>query len=492
MPSTLRSGLASSALLLALATAPTSVVADESVLGIYVFHRHGDRTPKSLPPTMLTALGADEVFASGNYFRNRYVSANASSRIANVASDVAVLSQISVTAPVDNVLQSSANVFTQSLYPPAGAAAQQTLANGTVTEPPFGGYQYIPVNIVSSASSAAGSEDSAWLQGNSGCNNAIISSNSYLASARYRETLDSTKAFYAGLAPVINSTFASDQRSFKNAYTIYDYIHVAAIHNASIPSADLLTRDTLLQLQTRADEHEWGLAYNASEPVRAIAGAVLAGEILQALNKTVRAAPAAKAAARLNVQFGAYGTFMSFFGLANLTAASPDFYGIVDYASAMVFEIVTNASVADATAALDPADLSVRFLFSNGSAGLTPGGLTAYPLFGQSELVLPWTTFTAEMNKIAVADTAAWCSACGNTTGVCDPAALGTGSSSGSVTTQGNNNGGGGVSKAVAGVIGALVTLAVILGFEALVMLVGGLRLVKKSVAVAGKSASSA
>ncbi|ERS97007.1 acid phosphatase [Sporothrix schenckii 1099-18] len=496
MSSTLRSGLASSALLLALATAPTSVVADESVLGIYVFHRHGDRTPKSLPPTMLTALGADEVFASGNYFRNRYVSANASSRIANVAADVAVLSQISVTAPVDNVLQSSANVFTQSLYPPAGAAAQQTLANGTVTEAPFGGYQYIPVNVVSSASSAAGSEDSAWLQGNSGCNNAIISSNNYLASASYRETLDSTKAFYAGLAPVINSTFASDQRSFKNAYTIYDYLHVAEIHNASIPSSDLLTPDTLLQLQTRADEHEWGLAYNASEPVRAIAGAVLAGEILQALNKTAGAAPAATAAARLNVQFGAYGTFMSFFGLASLTAASPDFYGIVDYASAMVFEIVTNASVTDATAAtaaLDPADLSVRFLFSNGSAGLTPGGLTAYPLFGQSELVLPWTTFTAEMNKIAVADTAAWCSACGNTTGVCDPAALGTGSSSGSATTQGNNNnGGGGVSKAVAGVIGALVTLAVILGFEALVMLVGGLRLVKKSVAVAGKSASSA
>ena len=39
---------------------------------------------------------------------------------------------------------------------------------------------------------------------------------------------------------------------------------------------------------------------------------------------------------------------------------------------------------------------------------------------------------------------------------------------------------GGGVSKAVAGVIGAMVTLAVILGIEAAIMLIAGLRLVSK------------
>ncbi|KAL1894945.1 hypothetical protein Sste5346_005632 [Sporothrix stenoceras] len=488
MPSTLR--VASSAMLLALATAPVSVVADESVLGIYVFHRHGDRTTKSWPPTMLTALGADQVYASGNYFRERYVAANASSRISAVATDIAVLAQIAVTAPVDNVLQSSANVFTQSLYPPAGTAAQQTLANGTVTESPFSGYQYIPVNIVSSAASASGSEDSEWLQGGSGCNNAIISSNNYFSSSSYLETLNSTKDFYASLLPVINTTFTSAQDTFKNAYTIYDYVHVSEIHNATIPSSDLLTNDTLFQLQTRADQHEWGLAYNSSDPVRAISGAVLAGQILQSLNTTARAVPTAKSTARLNFQFGAYGTFMSFFGLANLTAANPEFYGIVDYASAIVFELVTNATLGDK--AVDPSDISVRFLFSNGSAGVN-GGLTAYPLFGQSEVTLPWNTFTSEMNKFAISNTISWCNACGNTTGVCDPSALGTGSgsSSGNASTTSSNNGGGGVSRAVAGVIGALVTLAVILGLEALVMLIGGLRVVKKNVAVAGKAASS-
>ncbi|CAK7267801.1 hypothetical protein SEPCBS119000_002736 [Sporothrix epigloea] len=497
MPSSLRAGLATSTLLLALAAAPPAVVAEESILGIYVFHRHGDRTTKSYPPTVLTALGAEQAYASGEYFRQRYVADNATYRVANVASDIVKLSQLSITTPVDNVLQGTANFFTQSLYPPAGAAAKQTLANGTVMETPLDGYQYIPVNVVSTAASSSGSENNGWLQGGSGCNNAIISSNNYFSSSDYLETLNSTDAFYKSLLPVINSTFPTAKDSFKNAYTIFDYIHVSQIHNATIPNADLLTKETLFQVQTRADQHEYGLAYNVSEPIRAIAGSVLAGQILQSLNATARAAPTAKSTARLSFQFGAYGTFMSFFGLANMTAVSPDFAGIVDYASSMVFELVTNSSITNVTEALDPSELSVRFLFANGSAGLV-GGLTEYPLFGQPQVVLPWTTFSDEMSKFAISNTVSWCNACGNNTGVCDPELLGTGSPKGNATgsSSGSNSGtgsssGGGVSRAVAGVIGALVTLAVILGLEALVMLVGGLRVVKKNVAVAGKAASN-
>ncbi len=272
---------------------------------------------------------------------------------------------------------------------------------------------------------------------------------------------------------------------------VYDYIHVSEIHNRTIPSAELLTDDVLFQLQTRADQHEWGLAYNTSEPIRGIAGAVLAGQILQSLNTTVLAAPTKKSTPRLVFQFGAYGTFMSLFGLANLTAASPDFRGVVDYASAVVFELVTNATVDDVTTPLTADDISVRFLFSNGSAGLN-GGLTEYPLFGQSDVLLPWTTFTAEMNKFAIGNTVSWCNACGNSTGICDPSLLGTApAANGSTTTTTKSSSSGGVTRAVAGVIGALVTLAVILGFEAMVMLLGGLRVVRKSVATAGKAASN-
>ena len=83
------------------------------------------------------------------------------------------------------------------------------------------------------------------------------------------------------------------------------------------------------------------------------------------------------------------------------------------------------------------------------------------------------------MNAFAVGSQSQWCEACGNSTGVCaspesNPGPVVGGSGSGS-------GGSGGISKAVAGVIGAMVTLAVILGVEGLIMLVAGLRLVGKN-----------
>ncbi|KAF8849124.1 hypothetical protein BDZ45DRAFT_680729 [Acephala macrosclerotiorum] len=52
----------------------------------------------------------------------------------------------------------------------------------------------------------------------------------------------------------------------------------------------------------------------------------------------------------------------------------------------MAFELVTNATVT-ATSYQAMSDISVRFLFSDGSAA--ENGLTPYPLFGQPSLELP-------------------------------------------------------------------------------------------------------
>jgi len=43
--------------------------------------------------------------------------------------------------------------------------------------------------------------------------------------------------------------------------TVFDVLNVAEIHNATIPSSDLVTNDTLFQLRTLADNHEFNLAY---------------------------------------------------------------------------------------------------------------------------------------------------------------------------------------------------------------------------------------
>lgn len=162
---------------------------------------------------------------------------------------------------------------------------------------------------------------------------------------------------------------------------------------------------------------------------------------------------------------------MAFFGLAQLDAASPDFMGICDYASSMTFELVTNSSTPTAD------DISVRFYFANGTAAQHEP--TLFPMFGQKETTLKWNDFKNGMANFAIEDTQHWCTLCGNTDGAC--ASNSTSSDNSSSSSSSSGGGGNGVSKPVAGVIGALVTLVVILGVEAAIMLLGGMRLVKKS-----------
>lgn len=188
--------------------------------------------------------------------------------------------------------------------------------------------------------------------------------------------------------------------------------------------------------------------------MRAVAGAVLAGHV-------VDARPGAR---RLHAQFGAYATFMAF-GLARLPAASPDFRAICRYASSMAFELVSAGPPG-------PDHLAVRFLFANGSAA--EHRLEPYPLFGQPRLALPWRDFKAAMAEFAVVDARHWCRLCGNAGAKCAPRAP-SGLDAGSVAPGPSGDG---VSKPVAAVIDALV---VVLGVQAAVMLLGGLRLVKKS-----------
>ncbi|KAI4606343.1 hypothetical protein J4E83_010151 [Alternaria metachromatica] len=447
--------------------------AAETVLGAYIFHRHGDRTPKALAPTNLTALGYEQVYTSGQYYRSRYLSGE--SKIHGINEDEVKLSQLQVQAPVDNVLQNSAMGFLQGLYPPVQTV--QTLANGQSVQAPMDGYQLIPVNTIETGS---GSEDNGWLQDASSCQNAKTSSNSYFDSEAYKSLASSSKDFYSSIVPSMNGVVSDEQVSFKNAYVVYDTIHVAEIHNSSIPNSDALTNTTLTQLRTLADAHEWGLAYNASDNMRAVAGMQLAGEILEYMNNIISTSGSKK----FGIQFGAYATFMSFFGLADLQKVSDDFTGVVDYASSMAFELFTNANVDSGFPNGD--DLQVRFLFHNGTASNTSEP-TVFPLFGGSENAVSWTTFQDKLNEFAITTTEQWCTKCGNTAGSCAAFVK----DNGATTAQQSGTGSSDISPAVGGVIGAFVTLAVVLGSLAALMLVGGFRLVSKKALQRGVATSS-
>ncbi|KAF2669194.1 phosphoglycerate mutase-like protein [Microthyrium microscopicum] len=440
----------------------------DTVYAVYMFHRHGDRTSKATPPTSLTVLGYDQVISSGTYYNKRYVDASSPNYIAGLSTSLVKNSQIAVSAPADTVLQNSANGFLQGLYPPVGFQTD-TLANGTTLSAPMNGYQLIPIGLTSNG---AGSENNGWLQDASGCANAVTSSNNYFFSKEYQTLLNSTGSFFTRLDPVTNRTFADSYMTYKNAYSIFDLINVARIHNKTIQSDNLLDAPTVLELQVLANQHELGLAYNASDNARAVPGMQLAGEIVTFLNNSITT----KGASKFGIQFGSYNFFMSFFGLANLTSVNANFTGIPDYASSMVMELFGPNS----TSYPSPSDLKVRFLYSNVSTGIS-GGPVAYPLFGGSALEVSWTDFQNNMSSFGIESTAKWCSVCGNTTGVCasSSGAAGASGSSSSSSTSGSH-----MSNAVAGVIGAMVTLAVILGLEALVALIAGLRVVKKGKSV--------
>lgn len=196
---------------------------------------------------------------------------------------------------------------------------------------------------------------------------------------------------------------------------------------------------------------------------------------MQFLNTTIEDA-GSDTGSKFAVQFGSYGSFSAFFGLAKLQDVSVDFTGVTDYASSMVFEMFTNATT-DVTTSNFPGveDIYVRFLYRNGTAtDATPP--EQYPLFGTGQVDLKWNDFVNHMNDFSIGDTGSWCHACGNTTGICEAYAGGSSASS----SESCNGAGNGISPAVNGVIGAMVTLAVILGVEALLMLIFGLTVVSK------------
>jgi hypothetical protein len=250
-------------------------------------------------------------------------------------------------------------------------------------------------------------------------------------------------------------------------HAVYDILNVASIHNSSAPSPPSNT--TLSQLRALANAHEWGLAYNASDNMRAVSGMQFAGEVLSYLNSTITS----KGAKKLGVQFGAYATFLSFFGLVDLPKASTDFTGVVDYASSMVIELFTTADVAGAQFPAN-SDLQVRFLFHNGTAS-NDSAPVAYPLFGGDSNATSWTDFQAKLAKFAITSTEQWCNKCGNATGGCAAYAPSSSNNGGSAKAQNS----GGLSPTI-GVIGAFVTLAVVLGALVAFMLLGGFRLVSK------------
>lgn len=416
----------------------------ETIHGAVVFTRHGDRTSKHYSGYSLTNLGFEQNFQVGSSYRSRYLASDSPQQILNISEDKYVPAQIYASAPEQAVLMNTATAFLQGFYPPLGSVSPemvaQTLNNGTTTESPLDGYQYVFLH-----GADANSPDTMWLKGDDGCPASAKSSKDFEDSAEFKARVESTKDFYSGFWDILQGVYdyTSEKLTYAKAYDIFDLINVANIHNSSLPRN--VTSDELFQLRTLADSAEFGYNFNASDTARSIGGRTLAGAILKQLNQTVTS----KGKTKFSLLAGSYDSFLAFFGISDLIAVSNDFFGLPDYASSMAFELFTPEDTTSFPTNTEA--LNVRFLFRNG----TSDSLDAYPLFGRSDVTMSWAEFVEQMKQRAITSTEEWCQTCNSSEDFCS--AFG-----GTAATSVPEKGSGGMSNAVAGVIGAVVTMIVI------------------------------
>ncbi|KAF2749263.1 phosphoglycerate mutase-like protein, partial [Sporormia fimetaria CBS 119925] len=415
-----------------LVSALLAPAAAETILGATVLTRHGDRTSKHYKGYGLTSLGAQQNFRVGSDFRARYINSSSSERILGISADEVVDSQIFASAPDQKVLLHTITAFLQGLYPPTDNSEDASQMS------PLDGYQYVTIHGEESES-----PDAIWLKGDESCPAALNAFEKFRESEEFEEREEATKEFYESFWDLLKGVYDYEPShlSYKNAYDIFDLLNTASIHNGSL--ARKITDEEFLQLRTLADSAEFGANFQPNEAAGAMGAKTFAAAVLNQLEEMV----SSNGQKKLSVFAGSYDTFLSWFGLSELTLASKDFHGLPDYASTMTFELFTSEKVRSFPS-VD--NLRVRFLFRNGSSEDTT--LQSYPLFGNEEASMSYNDFVASMKNIAVSSAEEWCNTCQSDLLFC--------SAYKAAGTTASGSGSKGMSNTIAGVIGAMVALA--------------------------------
>jgi hypothetical protein len=409
------------------------------VTGLVVLIRHGDRQGFYQSPskytasqTNLTVLGYLEELNSGAQLRSRYLD----------ASSPYLVQGVNTTVAEGGVIVESANAFMQGLYPAFNDTI--VLANGT-TVAWDNRAQLIPVETVEP-------EQSFVMEPWTECNKFDDFSSQVYNSSEFKKQSALAKPFYDSI-PV--SVLGKRSKTLVIAWNVFDFLNVQKIHNATL--APSITDNMLSTALTWAEYHESELFGQASpDSVGSIAGRAMLNPLTDALTRVVNGSDPLK----VSVVAASYKPFFSLFSLFQI----PELQGkLVDYASAMVFEVHQ--------------DKSIQLYFRNGSYG----SLDPYSMFNSSSI--PITTFLSHADSLKINALADWCNACGETSarGCASLYALNGTGSGGKYSDVTSTTGKHQVSPVVAGIIGALVSLAVALVLVAALLYLTGLTVVKRS-----------
>jgi hypothetical protein len=325
--------------------------ADYTVWASVIFSRTGERTPEVLGyiPTTLTSQGAQQAYASGQFFRERYIASSSSGTLNNAplqglsANSIDPL-ELYVMALDEQYCLGSAQAFLQGLYPPftlnASAASvldpTSMLSNGSYIDNPLEGYQYAQIH-------AAGAldPDFPYLGGSLDCPGFNAAAQEYTSTAAFYATESASKGVYQAVGPsLLSNVLDQDAWDYYNAYAIYDYLSYQYAHNVSVKAildqsgyVDPTTNITYLEkLRWFADEQQYAQLGNltatsnytgegntwpagTSGGISTMAGNLLAAKMLAQLQVALQTNGSFY---RLSLLFGDFEPLVSFFALAGL------------------------------------------------------------------------------------------------------------------------------------------------------------------------------
>ncbi|TPX11846.1 uncharacterized protein E0L32_007344 [Thyridium curvatum] len=460
---------------------PRAAMADETVWSSVAYIMYGDRLPlQGNPYPALTPLGANQLYSQGSIFRARYIDNSTVGNDTAAVTDYLPIvdiepkaidnTQLSILSTNEQYVISGALAFMQGLYPPknqsfaagAGGIGAAQLANAsTALDFPLDGYQYPRVQSFS-----VQDPSSTWIEGNAPCSQYLESVFGMPHEAAIQQTYQDSLDFYQTLwNRFFKVAFPSSMANYYYAYELYDYALYHFNHDSHVPRT--IDTATLAQLQNYAYMQQIAKNGNltvsggaANDMIRAVAGRMLAGKVVAQLQGALASGAAS---GKLNLMFGSFETFLSFFALAGL-AEGPSgavFRSLPRQGAAMVFELYSTSGNRTAPPPADPDDSSLHVRFLYRPSADEGEAFAAHPIFGNGNMQtsMRLRDFVAAMGAVSIGSVAEWCGVCGSVNIFCSGLVPSQGGGGGSSSPFGLS---GAVGPVMAGVIGALVALAVV------------------------------
>lgn len=456
---------------------------NETIWSSVIYTYHGDRTPLVWPvQNVLTALGAQQLYSAGTFFRQRYLTepqdeAKSGPAINDISTDALNNIEIFVMTTVDQYKGASALAFMQGLYPPTNVSLDNdttfatTPSNESGATAPLNGYQYPRLWTFSPED-----PNSIVIEGQVNCLLYEKAMNEFANSDEAMQATSESQAFYDDIElNILNDIFPGQNISFDYAYLVFDYLSYEKIHNEKIDQkltdADLARARDLANHQVRGfNGYSPDGGPDSRKSIQTIAGQTLAAQIVGLLLNNLQSQGVG---GKLNLLFGSFEPIVEFSVLTGLAVGKRELAEIPDPGSSMIFEMFSNTQ-GDNQEYPSSNDLRIRFLFRNGTASSSE--LVPYPLFGDGDtLDLSFADFMENMQNISISSTADWCNMCQNDGLFCAAYSnLVTGGDGNIAVNRITTNNA--MKPVLAGVIGAIVTLAAASIILALFMLFGGVR----------------